>query len=85
MADPNLVTCSFSMDRQTYNEFKSIVVRHGENVKGNIIKYMMNVIASNTPNPETIEALEEVKAMKKNPSLGKSYHDANAMMRDILG
>lgn len=27
------ITCSFSMDRDTYNAYKSIVTGHGENVR----------------------------------------------------
>ncbi len=30
------ITYSFTMDRNIYNIFKSIVTRHGENVKGNL-------------------------------------------------
>ena len=33
------VTCSFSMDREIYNAFKSVITRNGENVKGNLIRY----------------------------------------------
>jgi len=36
------------------------------------------------PNKETIEAIEEVKAMKKDPSLGKRYTDVDEMMRELL-
>jgi methyl coenzyme M reductase subunit C len=52
------------MDRDTYNAFKSIVVKNGENVKGNIVRYMQNVIRYETPNAETLEAIEEVQKMK---------------------
>jgi len=37
-----------------------------------------------TPNAETLEALREVEEMKKNPSLGKSYTDVDAMMKELL-
>ena len=50
MNKSNTVTCSFSMDREVYNAFKSIITRNGENVKGNIIRYMQNVIAYEIPN-----------------------------------
>ena len=36
----NTVTCSFIMDRDIYNAYKSIVVMNGENVKENLVKYM---------------------------------------------
>ena len=41
-------------------------------------------ITREVPNAETIEAIEEVKAMKKNPSLGKTYTNVNDMMRELL-
>ncbi len=42
-------------------------------------------ISMRIPNSETVEAIEEVKAMKKNPSLGKSYTDVDEMMKELLG
>jgi DNA-damage-inducible protein J len=41
-------------------------------------------ITKNIPNSETIAAIEEVQAMKKNPSLGKAYTDIDAMMKELL-
>ena len=46
----NKITCSFTVDRDIYNAYKSIVVKGGENVKGNLIRYMLNVINYETPN-----------------------------------
>ena len=37
-----------------------------------------------TPSAETSAALEEVKAMKKDHSLGKSYSDVHEMVEDLL-
>lgn len=36
------------------------------------------------PNAETIEAIEEVRIMKQNPSIGKSYTDVDQMMKELL-
>ena len=36
------------------------------------------------PNTETLEALEEVRRMKADPSLGKSYTDIDEMMKELL-
>lgn len=71
------VTCSFVMDRDVYNAFKSIVSKHGENVKGNIVRYMQSVIQYNTPNADTILAIQEVKALKKDPNkkIYSSFHE----------
>ena len=41
-------------------------------------------ITKETPNAETIEAIAEVQAMKKDPSLGKSYTDIDIMMKELL-
>ena len=41
-------------------------------------------ISKDIPNAETIAAIEEVKAMKKDPSLGKAYTDVDEMMKELL-
>lgn len=84
MNNDNTVTCSFSMDRKTYDAFKSIVVKNHQNVKGNLIRYMQYVIDYDIPNAETIDAIEEVQRMKADPTLGKSYDNVDEMMRDLL-
>jgi hypothetical protein len=72
------------MDRELYNAYKSIVASNGENVKGNIVRYMQNVIRYETPNAETIEAIEEVQRMKEDPSIGKTYTNIDEMMKELL-
>ena len=72
------------MDRDVYNAFKSIITRNGENVKGNIVRYMQSVIDYEIPNAETIAAIEEVQKMKSNPTIGKTYSNVEEMMRDLL-
>ena len=42
------------------------------------------VAADPVPNAETLKAIEEVRKMKKNPSLGKSYTDVDQMMKELL-
>lgn len=39
-------------------------------------------ISRDIPNAETIEAIEEVKMMKQNPSVGQSYTDVDKMMEN---
>ena len=41
-------------------------------------------ITMRVPNSETIEAIEEVRAMKKNPSLGKTYNNADDTIKELL-
>lgn len=72
------------MDRDVYNAFKSIITRNGENVKGNIVRYMQSVIDYEIPNAETIAAIEEVQKMKSDPTIGKTYSNVEEMMRDLL-
>ena len=42
-------------------------------------------ICMRLPNKDTIEAIEEVKAMKDNPSLGKTYTNVDDIMKELLG
>ncbi len=81
-ANQNTVTCSFTVDRDLYNAYKSIVVRNGDNVKGNIIKYMKDVIQYEIPNAETIAAMEEVQRLKKNPDK-KTYGKFSELLEDL--
>ena len=37
-----------------------------------------------TPNEDTYAAIEEVRQMKKDPSVGKSYTDVDQMMKELL-
>ena len=83
-SNSNTVTCSFTMDRDTYDAFKSIVVKNHQNVKGNLIRYMQYVIDYETPNAETIDAIEEVQRMKADPTLGKTYCNVDDLMGDLL-
>ena len=45
---------------------------------------MKSVIAHETPNAETIEAINEVQKMKSDFSIGKTYDTVDEMMKDIL-
>ena len=77
----NKITCSFTVDRDIYNAYKSIVVKGGENVKGNLIRYMLNVINYETPNADTISAIKEVEELKK--SKQKTYASFRELLEDI--
>ena len=37
-----------------------------------------------SPSAQSLAALEEVKAMKKDPSIGKSYSNVHEMVEDLL-
>ncbi len=82
MVNQNTVACSFTVDRDLYNAYKSIVVRNGESVKGNIIRYMNDVIQYETPNRETVSAMEEVEELKKNPDK-RTYSSFSELLEDL--
>ena len=67
-----------------YDEYKNIVTKNHENVKGNLLKYMKDVIRFEIPNKDTIDAIKEVEAMKKDNSIGKAYTDVDRMMEELL-
>lgn len=41
-------------------------------------------VSRDIPNAETREALDEVRRMKEDPSIGKSYADVDEMMKELL-
>lgn len=80
--DTKTVTCSFVMDRDVYNTFKSIISKRGENVKGNIVRYMQSVIKYDTPNADTILAIQEVQALKKDANK-KVYNSFSEVLEEL--
>lgn len=76
------ITYSFVMDKNVYNAFKSIVSSQGQNVKSNIIRYMQSVIQYGTPNADTILAVQEVEALKKD-SNKKLYSSFNEILEEL--
>jgi DNA-damage-inducible protein J len=38
-----------------------------------------------TPNRETLAAMQEVEDMIQNPAMGKTYDDVDEMMKELLG
>lgn len=83
MNNSNTVTCSFTMDRDLYNQYKSIIVKDGKNVKGDLIRYMQQVIAHEVPNDETLDALKEVEMIKANPENYKSYNSFDEILAEL--
>lgn len=76
------VTCSIVLDRDIYNAYKSIVSKHGENVKGNIVRYMQSVIKYDMPNAETILAIKEVQTLKQDPNK-KVYNSFSEILEEL--
>ena len=82
-ANANTVTCSFTMDRDLYNTFKSIIVARGENVKGSVIEFMNDVVKYQVPNAQTILAIREVEAIKRGEIEAKRYKTFDEALEDI--
>ncbi len=40
-------------------------------------------LSLNIPNADTLAAMAEVEAMKKNPAIGKAYNSVDEMLEDI--
>ena len=78
----DIITCSFVMDRKVYNMFKGIVSKQGQNVKGSIVRYMESVIRYDTLNPDTILAIQEVEALKKDPNK-KVYSSFDEVLEEL--
>lgn len=76
------VSVNFSLDRDIYNQYKRIVSDHGENVKGNLVRHMQTVIRYGIPNSETLEAIAEVQALKRDPNK-KSYGSFSEILEDM--
>lgn len=41
-------------------------------------------ISGDVPNAETVEAIQEVKKVKVNPGIGKTYSNVDEMMEELL-
>lgn len=80
--ESNTIICSFVVDKNVYNAFKSIVSSQGQNVKSNIIRYMQSVIQYGTPNADTILAIQEVEALKKDPNK-KVYNSFSEVLEEL--
>ena len=61
----------------------NITMRIDEELKTQLQELVSN-LGMDIPNAETKEAIEEVRQMKKNPSLGKTYTDVDEMMRELV-
>ena len=49
-----------------------------------MLRATLETIERKQPNAETMAAIEEVRRMKADPSLGKTYTDVDEMMRELL-
>ena len=61
----------------------NITMRIDEDLKAQLQELVSN-LGMDMTNEETKEAIEEVRQMKQNPSMGKSYTDVDEMMKELL-
>ena len=87
------VNMSIRMDTELKRQAEAMLSEMGLNMTTAMNIFLKQVvrqgkipfeISLNQPNAETLEAMEEVEAMKKNPLLGKTYTNVHDMMRELL-
>ena len=87
------VNMSIRMDTELKRQAEAMLSEMGLNMTTAMNIFLKQVvrqgkipfeISLNQPNAETLEAMEEVEAMKKNPFLGKTYTNVDDMMRELL-
>jgi len=92
MAQTNV---NISMDENLKQEFDWLCTEFGINMTAAFNLFARTVVRQHripfeialdypVSNAETIEAIEEVKRMKKDPNLGKSYTDVDQMVKELL-
>ena len=92
MAQTNI---NIRMDEKLKQEFEWLCTELGLNMTTAFNLFARTVVRQHkipfeialdypVPNAETLEAIEEVKRMEKDPNLGKSYTDIDQMMKELL-
>ena len=86
-------TVSIRMDSELKRRFEQFCEDVGMNMTTAFTIFAKKVVNENRipfdigreiPNEETLAAIDEVRRMKADPSLGKSYTEAREMVRDLL-
>ena len=81
------------IDPQIKSDVENIYAQYGMSITDaiNVFLYTSRNVGGlpfdlrpSVPNAETLEAIEEVKRMKKDPSIGKAYTDIDEMMKELL-
>lgn len=87
------VNINIRMDEKLKKQFDAFCIDNGMNMTTAINIFVRKTVRENripfeiggaVPNYETKEAIQEVKEMKKNRNLGKTYTDVDKMMEDIF-
>ena len=81
------------IDPQVKSDVEAVYAQYGMSITDaiNVFLYSSRNVGGlpfdlrpSAPNPETLEAINEVRRMKKDPSLGKTYTDVDRMMKELL-
>ncbi len=90
MANTNI---NIRMDADLKKQFEAFCADMGMTMTTAINVFARKVVRENripfeiggdVPNAETIEAIKEVQRMKADPTIGKTYTDVDAMMKELL-
>lgn len=78
------MTVSLALDPADEALLADYAAREKLSVSDFVRRTVMEKIGAERFNQETLEAMEEVRRMKADPSIGKSYTDVDEMMRELL-
>ncbi len=78
------MTVSLALDPVDEALLADYAARENLSVSDFVRRTVMEKIEAERFNQETLEALEEVRRMKADPSIGKAYTDVDEMMRELL-
>lgn len=90
MAQTNV---SIRMDAELKKQFEAFCADVGMSMTTAFTVFAKRVVRENRipfevrgeiPNEETRQAIEEVRRMKDDPNIGKSYTDVDEMMKELL-
>ncbi len=90
MANTNI---NIRMDEDLKRQFEACCADMGMTMTTAINVFARKVVRENripfeiggdVPNAETVEAIKEVQRMKADPTIGKTYTDVDAMMKELL-
>ncbi len=86
-------TMNIRMDKDVKEQAQRIFAQLGMDMTTAVNVFLRQAIRYNgfpfevrldTPNQETLDAINEVRQMKKDPSIGRSYTDVDKMMEELL-
>ena len=86
------VNLNIRIDEDLKRRAESIFNELGLNMSTALTVFLRQTVRSNgipfdlrldVPNDETLEAIEEIQLMKKNPSLGKVYNSFSDLLKEV--